>query len=70
MTKKHYEMVAGTINKSLLLAGYNPDTYIWHKEKDNTIATLLHLVSNLAEKFEDDNKLFQRDKFIAACKQS
>lgn len=72
MTKKHYEAIAKEINKSLMLAGYNEETYFWHDNKESTpvIASLLHLASNLAEYFEEENKLFQRNKFIEACKKS
>jgi len=69
MTKKHYTAIAAIINYRLLLDGYNRD-YNGMLDDNDGAASTLAMMGKLANYFEKDNKLFQRDKFIDACKKT
>jgi hypothetical protein len=59
MTKKHYELVAKTINENLNLTKHRASEYYINGITNQTIA--------LANAFEKENPRFNRSKFLAVA---
>lgn len=57
MSRKHYRMIAKIIKDNEVGIVNTNDLYL---RKDN-------IINDLVLMFEDDNYLFDRDKFIQAC---
>jgi hypothetical protein len=61
MKKTDYELVATGISKALRT--WTPDTL----ERKTAIYALKDLAVTLADELQQDNKKFNRSKFLAAC---
>jgi len=54
MTKKHFTAIAGVINDAL-----------WDERND--AATTMQIAGRLAVFFQEENPMFDHERFIAAC---
>jgi hypothetical protein len=64
-TKQHYEAIAHIIDSQTYIKSPGPDHADWEV---GTALDKVGLINALVALFEKDNKLFQANKFIKACK--
>lgn len=75
MSKKHYEAIAASIRTQIEMAnvyqnaskGGEVDERAVYARVTAVKLAMRSLANDLADKFQDDNGLFQRSRFLKAC---